>query len=461
MLNSRPFVTVTVAFLVCLTACTTSTASTCVAGATQACVCVGGSSGVQTCNADGKSFAACVCQTPADVAAGADSGDTGSDSALPLDSTGELPGVDILLDSETDAPQSEIPISSAPDDSPFDPTDAEIGGSGCSAVAWGASVGSYRGITAHSNASCTQHCGSQCVDAVCSPAGCSSTTCGIEWQCVEYVERFYHDMWDTLRSEHAFTGGPAVCNMRGSGNASSLYTSSSNPCLNALKHFPNLGKDAPEAGDIITWAPNDACGKNGVCHAGHTAIIRSVGKNAAEQVNAITVIQQNVKQNTCDSALDFAVSVDVDGHYDVATLGSKYITQGWMGLRGGTGPAAPDCGFDAAGNALPSGTYCAANPLLAPCKYAGNPGDLVNLANGAVTFAQACAGGCTVQKSGTADTCAAVCSCSACEKCASGTTCIADPAKDGTTCGSNLACQSGKCVLRQCPSKTPWTLQPN
>jgi hypothetical protein len=145
-------------------------------------------------------------------------------------------------------------------------------------------------------------------------------------------------MWSTLRSEKNVVDGPSTCNMRHSGNANQLYTAN-NPCFNALHHFPNLGTDAPEAGDIITWIPNGNCGANDTtCKYGHTAIIRDVVRDGTGKVTRITIIQQNVKQNTCDGAADLNVSVDSGGHYAVDSIGNKFTTQGWMGLRGSCTP---------------------------------------------------------------------------------------------------------------------------
>lgn len=262
-----------------------------------------------------------------------------------------------------------------PDWSPFDPQNADgLGGVGCMAVAWGGQVGAYRGVPAFSNASCSSHCNCGCTSPSCDASGC-----GIQWQCVEYVERFYHELWNTLRAEYGVQTGPAECNMRHSGNANQLYAATT-PCLAALKHFPNLGIDAPEPADIITWIPNGKC-QNGdaTCQYGHTAIIRDVNRSGG-QIVSITIIQQNVKQNSCDGASDLNVAVDQGGHYSIDTIGTKFSTQGWMGLRGacvrncaGKCGGAPDgCGKTCEDPCLNNQLICL-NQLCVPCGNNGQP----------------------------------------------------------------------------------------
>jgi hypothetical protein len=243
----------------------------------------------------------------------------------PPDDAGVL---DAPADAATDAEETSGPES-----------DPELGsGPECESRAFGELTGEYRGVPAFSNAGSLAACN----DGVCVCTGCTTFCCGIKWQCVEYVERFYFTKWPELTAERGLAQQPSVCNLRGSGDAKELLGATQ--C--ALQKFKN-GESTipPRRDDIIVWGPSASCpstnctANGSACACGHTGIIRDIQYNQVGDVVEVDVIGQNFGRNTCDNARSYAVSRDASsGVYRIATAGSEFVTLGWMGL-GGSAPA--------------------------------------------------------------------------------------------------------------------------
>ena len=133
-------------------------------------------------------------------------------------------------------------------------------------------------------------------------------TYGYQFQCVEYVNRFY-----VQALKHK--------NMRGGGNANNYYSTASSKGLVAYK---NGGTVSPKMGDII-------CSNGG--SYGHVAIVRQVTSNC------IYVIQQNwanipgpasnnfYNQDANYYRLGMTVS---GGKYTVSGFSSTYPVAGWL-----------------------------------------------------------------------------------------------------------------------------------
>jgi surface antigen len=127
---------------------------------------------------------------------------------------------------------------------------------------------------------------------------------GRQWQCVEYVKRFYHD-----RFGHWM---PDVM-----GHAKSFYDPAVphgqvNP-RRALLQFANGGDEPPRLDDLMAWDFGDF---------GHVAIVSKV--EAKEGM--VEVVQQNVRQGSRER---FSL-VQVDGRWEVR---GRWNPVGWMRAR--------------------------------------------------------------------------------------------------------------------------------
>jgi formylglycine-generating enzyme required for sulfatase activity len=141
---------------------------------------------------------------------------------------------------------------------------------------------------------------------------------GLEWQCVEYVNRYYY----------------TICgmNIRIPGqNANQYYP---NAASRGLVSFPNGGTTAPQVGDILCFSETGS-------GLGHVAIIRAV-----DQANTpVHVIQQNVKNggsspNGYGTDADWMFAYNISGGtYTVdvilanvggSRLGPDFYCQGWL-----------------------------------------------------------------------------------------------------------------------------------
>ncbi|MDB5386553.1 MAG: hypothetical protein JWM11_2199, partial [Planctomycetaceae bacterium] len=124
-------------------------------------------------------------------------------------------------------------------------------------------------------------------------------TTGLEWQCVEYVNRYYFEHY-----------GIDLLSL-GSLNADSFYSASL-----GLNRYANGSNTQPQVGDILCFGGGDF---------GHVAIIREVTPTQ------IFVIQQNVTENSRDANFAYNMSVS-GGNYSVSasTLGPGFFVQGWL-----------------------------------------------------------------------------------------------------------------------------------
>jgi surface antigen len=152
---------------------------------------------------------------------------------------------------------------------------------------WGTYVGSFQAVPGYSNGS-TGYLG-------------PDDTYGYRYQCVEWVNRFYVQMF-------------AHVNMVHNGNANQYYD---NYVQLGLDRYPNGGTEPPEPGDII-------CSDGG--DYGHIAVIRAVG------TNSVTVVQQNWYEDSRDSALVLGMSTG-GGYYTVSSFSPSYPVQGWLRIR--------------------------------------------------------------------------------------------------------------------------------
>jgi hypothetical protein len=161
---------------------------------------------------------------------------------------------------------------------------------------FGKEIGSFNGVPAYSNGS------------VANDSQIRIST-GLEWQCVEYVNRYYSVVY-----------GMDLTAIR-----ENAYQFFDNAALLGLQPFPNSGAVRPEIGDIL-------CFKGGASGLGHVAIIREVG------TNFVNAIQQNLKNDAKANSLKYNMSVN-SGHYRIsnATLGTNYICQGWLRKPAATG----------------------------------------------------------------------------------------------------------------------------
>jgi GH25 family lysozyme M1 (1,4-beta-N-acetylmuramidase) len=97
------------------------------------------------------------------------------------------------------------------------------------------------------------------------------------------------------------------------GNADHYYPNAS---AAGLTSYSNGNSNSPQIGDILCFSGGGY---------GHVAIIRNVG------TNQVTVIQQNVSENTNDANYSYPMTVS-NGIYtiDGSRLGSTYNCQGWL-----------------------------------------------------------------------------------------------------------------------------------
>lgn len=168
---------------------------------------------------------------------------------------------------------------------PADPDEPGRLGVAQQALPFGTTVGTFNGVDAYSNGS---------IHHVSGIHGC----CGLEWQCVEYVNRFYN-----VALGHE--------NLSGTGNADAYFGTASQKGLVA---FPNGGQTGPAVGDMIV--------SNGGSN-GHIAIVREVGPSH------VTVIQQNWSNDTSDNAKTLSLT-HAGGGYTVEGFNATYPVKGWM-----------------------------------------------------------------------------------------------------------------------------------
>ncbi|MFX0138418.1 MAG: CHAP domain-containing protein [Candidatus Hodarchaeota archaeon] len=160
-------------------------------------------------------------------------------------------------------------------------------------IPWGSYVGSFNGITAYSNGNWEWHPDKKNY--------VNGTYTGIKWQCVEYVQRYYYQIYGLNIQPYM-------------GNANTFY---SNASAAGLEAYPNGGSVAPQVGDII-------CSNYSY---GHVAIVREVGSNY------IKVIHQNWSNSTADNSLEMIRSGNT-----VNPFSSNYTILGWLRKSGSNPP---------------------------------------------------------------------------------------------------------------------------
>jgi len=154
-------------------------------------------------------------------------------------------------------------------------------------------VGSFNGVTAYSNGYPVPNFISNVYNYQ------TGINTGMEWQCVEYVNRYYYNVYGM--------------NIRIEGqNANEYY---GNAAQMGLVSYKNGGTTAPQVGDILCFAGNSD-------GSGHVAIIRAVTDSW------VTVIQQNWTEDDEDAHYPFAVTVS-NGAYSVSRSGNLSV-QGWL-----------------------------------------------------------------------------------------------------------------------------------
>jgi hypothetical protein len=116
---------------------------------------------------------------------------------------------------------------------------------------------------------------------------------GWEYECVEYVNRFYYEVFDYPP-------------WNGTGNVSNYFAKLPQK-YNDITAYNNKGSISPAPGDIMVWRASTSNQ-----YHGHVAIVRDV------QNNSVTVIQQNVKQNNEDAYYVLPMTIQ-NGIYNVTS----------------------------------------------------------------------------------------------------------------------------------------------
>jgi surface antigen len=153
------------------------------------------------------------------------------------------------------------------------------------AVAFGQWVGSFKGVDAYSNGSNGYVSGLY-------------SCCGLKWQCVEYVNRFY-----VQALGHQ--------NLKGTGNANAYFGTAASKGLVA---YGNSNATPPAVDDMLTSAGGAY---------GHIAIVREVGPNY------VKVIHQNWANSSPDNSMTLAMWYS-NGKYTVEGFSGSYPVQGWL-----------------------------------------------------------------------------------------------------------------------------------
>jgi len=157
---------------------------------------------------------------------------------------------------------------------------------------FGTYLGTYNGVASYSNGS--NGYVSNTYNYV------NGTNTGMEWQCVEYVNRYYLINY--------------LMNIRIAGQNAVDYFP--NAAARGLVSYTNGGTVAPSIGDVLCFSGNTY---------GHVAIIREVG------TNYLKVAQQNVTNSSGDINYNVVMTIS-SGHYTVSgsSIGSNYSCQGWL-----------------------------------------------------------------------------------------------------------------------------------
>lgn len=185
------------------------------------------------------------------------------------------------------------------------------GGGTAARAPYGTNVGSYQGVASYSNAVLT--CPSQpaCLFGV--GDGRTTGTYGYEYQCVEYVVRFFATV-------HGYQ------NLNGNGDAATWWNAPRLAAGRALERYANGGTVAPQPGDAIVFGGGTY---------GHIAVIRSV------DATSVHIIHQNWLHSAADSDLPLPLTRNGSA-WTVGPPSSGYTTLGWLRVPGAT--PAPICG---------------------------------------------------------------------------------------------------------------------
>lgn len=161
---------------------------------------------------------------------------------------------------------------------------------------FGSEIGTFNNVAAYSN--CSTSCVT-CNNSCNSLNYIDGTYIGIKWQCVEYVRRYYYNIYGLdLASLHR-------------GDANTFYN---NAGKMGLEKIQNGATAPPAVGDILV--------SNGGNY-GHVAIVRSVFGNQ------VCTIQQNFSNTDQDSNRCLSLSVN-DGHFTVSGFSAMYPIKGWL-----------------------------------------------------------------------------------------------------------------------------------
>jgi surface antigen len=155
---------------------------------------------------------------------------------------------------------------------------------------FGEFLGEYNGVLAYSN-------GQPCYFSNIKNKYANYTT-GYQYQCVEYVNRYYKQKFSREL---------------GNGDANTYCANASQKNLN--KSDNGKTTDKPQPNNII-------CSKGG--DHGHCAIVREVGNDY------VKVIEQNFNENKVDTNHKLTLTKDKKGQYTVGGFSSNYPVQCWM-----------------------------------------------------------------------------------------------------------------------------------
>jgi len=162
---------------------------------------------------------------------------------------------------------------------------------------------SYKGVNVYSNGA----------DENSGTPFCGIGTYGLQYECTEFVRRFYGTIYGANSKVPATGASPWA------GNADQYFSTASQRNLVA---FPNGGPTPPATDDIIVFeSPNPADG-------GHVAIAEGPPTNST-----LVIAEQNWGPE--DGPATLTVSFD-GAHYTVTRPNSKYTILGWLHNPGAT-----------------------------------------------------------------------------------------------------------------------------
>jgi hypothetical protein len=162
-------------------------------------------------------------------------------------------------------------------------------------------LGNFNGVTACSNAGASGKQNQQTL-----------IDTGMEWECVEYVNRFYY-LYYGLNLKSIWTG-----------NANQWWAQA--PSSLGLTPYANGGPTPPKIGDIITSSYTNS--STNPPALGHVAIVRSVTSNS------VCTSQQNWSNNTGDvNGTRCTTLTESNNTFTLGPLyssGSPYTADGWL-----------------------------------------------------------------------------------------------------------------------------------